>query len=81
MLFPPISSQLLGINAPAAWLKQAGASSENLNRLIRILKPVAGIVTLTVVVAWAAESSVSPRALILILLAVLLIASGVSRLV
>lgn len=77
MLFPPISSQLLGINAPAAWLKQAGASSES--RLSRILKPIAGVVTVGAVVAWAVQSSMPPRALILILLAVLLIASGVSR--
>ena len=77
MLFPPISSQLLGINAPAAWLKRAGASSESLNRLIRILRPVAATVILIVVTAWMAETSIPPRAAILILV-VLLIASGVS---
>jgi hypothetical protein len=77
MLFPPISSQLLGINAPAAWLKGAGASSESLSRLSRILKPVAAIVILIVATAWMAESSIPPRAAILILV-VLLIASGIS---
>jgi hypothetical protein len=76
MLFPPISSQLLGMNAPAAWLKQAGASSESASRLSRILKPVAGVVALAAVLGWAVQNSISPRALILILLAVLLIVSG-----
>ncbi|HZQ55947.1 MAG TPA: hypothetical protein VFB14_27380 [Bryobacteraceae bacterium] len=79
MLFPPISSQLLGIKVPVAWLQQAGASSESLSRLNRILKPVAGVVALAAAVAWAAENSISPRHLVLILLAVLLIAGEVSR--
>ncbi len=78
MLFPPLSSQLLGIHAPAAWLKGAGASNESLSRLSRILKPVTAIVIVIVATAWMAESSIPPKAAILILV-VLLIASGVSR--
>lgn len=78
MLFPPVGSKLLGINAAAAWLKQQGASSESLSRLSRILKPVAAIVILVVVTVWMAETSIPPRAAILILV-VLLIASGTLR--
>lgn len=52
MLFPPVTDQLQGANAPALWLKQASGSGGSPRGLIRVVKGV-GMVTLLLVLLIA----------------------------
>lgn len=78
MLFPPVTGQLLGANAPAFWLKQAGASSENPAKIVRALKGIAAVVTVVTIGTWLAESSVPPRSVVMIL-AIVFVAYQICR--
>jgi hypothetical protein len=79
MLFPPVTDQLLGANAAALWLKQAGGSRGGPHRIIRILKGISAIVALAMVGTWIAERSVPPKAGIVMILVVLLVACQISK--
>ena len=74
MLFPPAADQLQGANLPAHWLKQAGGSLGNLQSSIRVVKGVAAIVGVVIVGTWMADRAALPKARIVTLLLVLLIA-------
>jgi len=79
MLFPPVTGQLLGANAPALGLKQTGASRGGPQAIIRVLKGISAILAVAIVGTWMAERSVPPKAWIAVLLLVLLIAYQVSK--
>ena len=74
MLFPPATDQLLGANAPALWLKQAGGSAGNAQGIIRVVKGVAAMVAVVVVGAWMADHSALMMPPVVMLLLVLVIA-------
>lgn len=78
VLFPPVTDQLQGANAPALWLKQASGSGGSPQGLIRAVKGVAAIVAVMIVGTWVADRSALPKlrivTLLLVLLLVLLIA-------
>ena len=73
MLFPPVTGQLLGANAPALWLKQAGGSHGSTQGLIRVLKGISVIVALAVIGTWIAERSAQPKAGIAMVLLILVV--------
>jgi hypothetical protein len=79
MLFPPVPEQLLGANAPALWLKQAGGSGGSPHRIIRVLKGISAVIALAIIGTWIAERSVPPKSGIVMLLVVLVIAYQVSK--
>jgi hypothetical protein len=74
MLFPPATDQLQGANAPADWLKQSGGSLGNAETSTRAVKGVAVIVAVVIVSAWMADRAALPKARIITLLLVLLVA-------
>lgn len=74
MLFPPATGQLQGANVPADWLKQSSGSLGNAGASSRAVKVVAAIVAAVIVVTWMANHATLPKALIVTLSLVLLIA-------
>jgi len=74
MLFPPVSDQLQGANVPADWLKQSGGSLGNAGTSTRAIKGVGAIVAVVIVGTWMADRAAPPKARIVSLLLVLLIA-------
>jgi len=74
LLFPPVTQQLLGANAPAHWLKQAGGSRGSPPGIIRVLKGISAVVALAIVGTWMTKRSMPPKAGVLMLFAVLLVA-------
>jgi hypothetical protein len=79
LLFPPVTDQLLGTNAPALWLQQAGGSRGGPQGIIRFLKGISAVVALVIVGTWITERSVPPKAGVVMLLVVLLVAYQISR--
>jgi hypothetical protein len=79
MLFPPVTGQLLGANAPALWLKQAGVSRGSPQVIIRVLKGITAVVALAIVGTWITERSVPSKAGVVMLLVVLLVAYQISK--
>jgi hypothetical protein len=79
ILFPPVTNQLLGANAPALWLKQAGRSSGSLEGIIRVLKGISAVVALAVIGTWIVQRSVRLKAEIVMLLVVLVVAHQISK--
>jgi hypothetical protein len=57
MLFPPVSDQIQGANAPALWLKHAGGSGGNLQSIVRVAQGLAAIIALS----WAADYFALPK--------------------
>jgi hypothetical protein len=78
ILFPPVSRQPLGANAPVLWLKQDGGSGANLG-IVAVLKVIAAIFVLAILATWIAEGSVPPKAGMVMLLMVLLAAYRISK--
>jgi hypothetical protein len=74
MSFPPATDQLQGANVPADWLKQSGGSLGNAETSTRAVKGIAAIVAAVIVGTWMADRAVLPKARIVTLLLVLLIA-------
>ena len=74
MLFPPATDQLQGANVPADWLKQSSGSLGNTGTSTRAVKGVAAIVAVVIVGTWMADHAALPKARIVTLLLVLLIA-------
>jgi hypothetical protein len=74
MLFPPATDQLQGANVPADWLKQSSGSLGNAGTSTRVVKGVAAIVAVVIVGTWMANHAALPKARIVTLLLVLLIA-------
>ena len=72
ILFPPATEQLLGANARALWLKQAGGSRRSPQGIIRVLKAISAIIALAAIGTWIAERSVTPKSGMVMLLVVLL---------
>ena len=72
ILFPPATDQLQGANVPVDWLKQSGGSLGNAEISARAVKGVAAIVV--IVGTWMADRGALPKARIVTLLLVLLIA-------
>jgi hypothetical protein len=74
MLFPPATDQLQGANVSADWLKQSGGSLGNAETSTRAVKGVAAIVVAVIAGMWMADRAALPKARIVTLLLVLLIA-------
>jgi hypothetical protein len=74
MLFPSATDHLQGANVPADWLKQSGGSLGNAEASPRAFKSVAAIVAAVTVGAWMADRAALPKARIVTLLLVLVIA-------
>jgi hypothetical protein len=74
MLFPPATDQLRGVHVPADWLKQPGGSLGNAGTSTRAVGVVAAIVAVVIVGTWMADRAALPKARIVTLLLVLLIA-------
>ena len=68
MLFPPVTGQLLGANAPAFWLKQAGGSRESPPGIIRVFTPIVAVMALVIVCTWITTGrSVPPKGIVTLL--------------
>jgi hypothetical protein len=78
MLFPPVTDQLLGANAPGFWLKQAEESRGNPQGISRVLKGISAIVALVILGTWIAERSAPPQAIVVLLVG-LLVAYQISK--
>ena len=73
MLFPPVTEQLLGANAPAFWLKQAGGSRGSPQGIIRVLKGISAVAALAILGTSITERSLPPKAGVVVLLLVVLL--------
>jgi hypothetical protein len=79
MFFPPITEQLLGANAPALWLKQEAGSGGGSQRIIPVLKGISAVAILAVIGTWIADRAAPPKAGIIMLLVVLVLAYQISK--
>jgi hypothetical protein len=79
MLFPPVTEQLLGANTPALWLKRVGRSRGSPQGIIRVLKDIPAVLALAAIGTWITEPSVPPKAGIVMLLVVLVVAYRISK--
>jgi hypothetical protein len=79
ILFPPVTNQLIGANAPALWLKQAGGSRGSPEGFIRVLKSISAVVALAVIGTWIAQRSVRAKAEIVMLLVILVVVYQISK--
>jgi hypothetical protein len=74
MFFPPVTEQLLGVNAPAFWLKQEAGSRGGSQRIIQVLKGISAVAALAVIGTWIANPSAPPKVRIITLMIVLVLA-------
>jgi hypothetical protein len=79
ILFPPVSDQLQGANAPAAWLKQNGGSRGSSSGLVRIIQGITGLVAAVALGALMMDHSALPKRPILPLLLIVLVAYAVIK--
>lgn len=76
-LFSPATDQLRGANVPVDWLRQSSGLVGNAGTSIRVVKGIAAIVAVVIVGTWMANHAELPKAQIVTLLLVLLIAHQV----
>ncbi len=79
ILFPPVSSQLQGANAPAAWLKQDGGSRGGSSGVVRMIQGITGVVAAVALTALMMDQHWSPKRMALPLLLVMVVAYVVFR--
>jgi len=66
-LFPPVTGQLLGANAPALWLKRSVESDESASGTTRLIRNIAVIVAVAGIGARIAAGFGSPERVVMLL--------------
>lgn len=74
LLFPTAAGQLQGANAPALWLKQAGASGGAAGGITMVLKGVAAIAAAAAAGTWMADHYAVPKLRVIATLLLMLFA-------